>query len=485
MGKVIKVKLREYVEYDATGLASLVRAGDVTPLELTRLACEAHADVNSRLNAVIEIYGDAETVAGADGGLFHGVPFLRKDMGASEAGRLQELGSRLYKGHRPNTESYFFRRARAAGLRTLGRTATPELFGGSGMSESILNGITGNPWNPERSAGGSSSGAAAAVASGITPIAHGSDGGGSIRIPAAWCGLVGLNPSRGRISGGPNQQDRSFGRSRDFVLCRTVRDMAAALDVFAGPHPGDPFIIIQPHRTYIEELSQPTGRLRVGVAMTEWGAAKLEAEIRQALEGTAALLEEMGHKVTEIPQPYESTEYHRGGLGLMKLSSDSLEDDARAMGRKIDSSTLEPFSLKLYELGKESQSSAVGDALEALRSVRFRVGEAIDPFDILLTPTLPSMALPHDCSLCPTSPTLSVEEFGQESRALYPYLGIFNVTGHPSVSLPLAQSASGLPIGLQFVGRFGDEAMLVRVARDLEEARPWHHRRPSIRAGAI
>ncbi|MBH5373498.1 amidase family protein [Bradyrhizobium glycinis] len=176
------------------------------------------------------------------------------DLGAAEAGRLQECGSRLFKGHRPQTESYFIRRARESGLRVVGRTTVPE-FGMSGMSESMLYGITGNPWDLERSAGGSSSGAAAAVASGVTPSAHGSDGGGSIRIPAAWCGLVGLNPSRGRVSGGPNQQDRFFGLSREFVLCRTVRDMAAALDTFSGPHPGDPFIIVQPHRTYIEELS--------------------------------------------------------------------------------------------------------------------------------------------------------------------------------------------------------------------------------------
>ncbi|RWH89047.1 MAG: amidase, partial [Mesorhizobium sp.] len=206
-----------------------------------RLAREAHDEVNPRINAVIEFYEDAEAVAvaGANEGIFHGVPFLRKDIGEAEAGRLQEQGSRLFKGYRPETESYYFRHARDAGLRTIGRTTCPEL-GNSCMSETILNGITGNPWNLERTAGGSSGGAAAAVAAGITPIAHGSDGGGSIRIPAAWCGLVTLNPSRGRISGGPNDQDASFGRSRPFVVCRTVRDMAAALDVFSGPHPGDP-----------------------------------------------------------------------------------------------------------------------------------------------------------------------------------------------------------------------------------------------------
>ncbi|UFW71401.1 amidase [Bradyrhizobium sp. WU425] len=482
------MRLGEYINYDATGLASLVRAGDVTPLELTQLARNAHDDVNPRINAVIEFYGDADGITGADGGLFHGVPFFRKDAGATEAGRLQELGCRLYKGRRPDVESYFFRRARAAGLQTLGRTTTPEIFGGSGVSESILTGITGNPWNLERSAGGSSSGAAAAVASGIAPMAHGSDGGGSIRIPAGWCGLVGLNPSRGRVSGGPNNQDRSFGLPRDFVLCRTVRDMAAALDVFAGPHPGDPFIIVQPHRTYVEELSRPTGALRVGLAITDWGTISTDPEIRQAVENTATLLEEMGHVVTEISPPFEFGEYCRSLLPIRilgrRLSADSLENDARAQGRRIDSNTLEPLSLKLYEYGK-SQSASVGDVLEALRGIRFRVGEAIHPFDVLLTPTMPTVALAHCSIYSTTNPALSAEEYLEADASLYQYLGVFNVTGHPSVSLPLAQSRGGLPIGVQIVSRFGDEATLVRIARDLEEARPWHDRRPPVRAGAV
>ncbi|WP_027056443.1 amidase [Mesorhizobium erdmanii] len=480
------MKLSEYVDHDATGLASLVRTGEVTPLELTGLARQAHDEINPRINAVIEFYEDAETVAGSDGGLFHGVPFLRKDSGATEAGRLQEDGSRLLKGFRPQTDSYFIRHARDAGLRTLGRTTTPE-FGTSGFTESILNGITRNPWNLERSAGGSSGGSAAAVAAGITPIAHGNDGGGSIRVPAAWCGLVGLNPSRGRISGGPNTQDTGFGIPREFVLCRTVRDMAAALDVFSAPHPGDPFIIVQPSRRYVDELSQPTGRLRVGVARTKWGEIDVEPEILNAVDSAAALLEEMGHIVTEIAPPLEPEERKRLRMTIMQgrfsLSRASLEDTARAMRRPISADTLEPVNLKLLEHSRDSPPSNFADLLEALRSMRFRVGEAIQPFDILLTPTMPTVALPHGTGTCTTNPTVSAKEHMDANEALYAYLGIFNVTGHPSVSLPLAQSHSGLPIGLQIVGRFGDEATLVRIARDLEEARPWIDRRPSVRAG--
>lgn len=476
------MKLSEYVNHDATGLASLVTAGKVTPVELTRLARQAHDDVNPRVNAVIEFYDDAETVVGADTGLFNGVPFLRKDVGATEAGRLQEQGSRLFKGRRPETDSYFFRRARDAGLRTVGRTTVPELAM-SVISECTLHGVTGNPWNLERSAGGSSGGAAAAVAAGITPIAHGSDGGGSIRNPASWCGVVGLNPSRGRISGGPKNQDAGFGRSRMFVLCRTVRDMAAALDVFSGPHPGDPFVIVQPSRPYVEELSQPTGTLRVGVARTRWGAINPEPEILRAVGSTAKLLEEMGHAVTEIEPPYESVEYSRVLFGSRDSFASFLDDQARAIGRAINADTLEPVNLKLYEYGRNLQNRGVENVHEVSRRMTFCIGEATHAFDILLTPTSPHVALPLGGIHSTTDATLSAEEYLEALAALEQYTGVFNVTGQPSVSLPLAQSTSGLPIGLQIVGRFGDEATLVRVARDLEEARPWGYRRPNVRAG--
>ncbi|MGX9181632.1 amidase [Mesorhizobium sp. BHbdii] len=475
------MRLSEYVEYDATGLASLVSAGEVTAVELTRLARQAHDAVNPRINAVIEFYEDAESVAGADGGLFHGVPFLRKDFGETEAGRLQENGSRLFKGCRSDADSFFFRRAREAGLRILGRTATPELAS-TVLTESLLNGITRNPWALERSAGGSSGGAAAAVSAGITPIAHASDGGGSTRIPASWCGLVGLNPSRGRVSGGPNNQDKSFGRGRAFVLCRTVRDMAAALDVFSGPHPGDPFIIVQPNRPYVEELSQPTGHLRVGVARTSWGAVNLESEVLQAVEAAAALLQEMGHTVTDIEPPYEPIEYSR--TYVASSTPNWLEEAARAMGRTISANTLEPVNLKRYEFGRDLPLSRAWDLEEALRKLRFGVGEAIHAFDILLTPTMPTVAVPHGGIYSAINPMISPEEYVEADTAICQYTGIFNVTGQPSVSLPLAQSTSGLPIGIQIVGRFGDEATLVRVARDLEEAKPWCQRRPKVRVAA-
>ncbi|MFD2051843.1 amidase [Mesorhizobium calcicola] len=475
------MKLSEYVAHDAIGLATLLSAGEVTAVELAQLARQAHDRVNPRINAVIEFYDDAEIIARCAEGAFGGVPFLRKDYGATEAGRLQEMGSRLFAGSRSDLDSYFFRRARKGGLLSVGRTTTPE-FAVAGMTESLLCGTTGNPWNTDCSAGGSSGGAAAAVAAGITPIAHGGDGGGSIRAPASWCGLVGLNPSRGRVSGGPNQQDPSFGLSREFVLCRTARDMAAALDVFAGPHPGDPFIIVQPNRRYTEELSQPTGKLSVGVARTKWGDVDLGPEVLEAVESIATLLEEMGHTVRDIEAPYKSDDYCKILLGIAASGATSLEAAARAMDRSINAETLEPINFKIHEYSVASRGRGV-DVHEVLRSVRFCVGEAIQGLDILLTPTMPHVATPHGGVYSTIHSTLSVEEFMKADAARYQYTGIFNVTGQPSVSLPLAQSACGLPIGIQIVGRFGDEATLVRIARDLEEARPWKHRRPKIWAG--
>lgn len=475
------MNLREYATHDATGLAQLVNRREISAIELVRLAREAHDRINPIINAVVEFYDDVESVPGSDTGLFSGVPFLRKDMGPTEAGRLQEFGSRLFKGNRPTMDSYFIQRARAAGLRVLGRTTTPEL--GIGSSESALSGVTRNPWNLDRTTGGSTAGSAAAVAAGIVPIAGGGDGGGSIRVPAAFCGLVGLNPSRGRISGGPDRQDSGFGQCRNFVMCRTVRDMAAALDVFSGQHPGDPFIIVQPDRPYVSELSQPTGVLRIGVARTQWSPVDIEPDVMHAVDSTARLLKEMGHTVVDIDAPYEFEDACEIWFGLTSLSSGSLEISAQAMGRSLNAETVEPVTLKLNEYGKNLPLSHSQEVHESLRIMRLRVGEALHSFDVVVTPTMPTVAFPHGGIHNTTNPTISAEDFTKAYAGLYSHLRVFNITGQPSVSLPLAQSPDGLPIGVQIVSRFGDEATLVRVARDLEEAIPWAARRPPVFAG--
>ena len=477
------MNLAEYAHFDATALGELVAAGEVSAAELAGCARAAYDALNPELNAILEFYDDAESVAGAARGIFPGVPFLRKDIGASEAGRLQEMGSRLFIGHRPAEDSYYIERARAGGLRIIGRSAVPE-FATSGFTESILNGITGNPWNLARTAGGSTGGGSAAVASGIVPLAHASDGGGSIRIPAACCGLVGLNPLRGRISGGPGDQDALYGLAREFVVCRSVRDMAAALDVFAGPAPGDPFIIAAPAQPYRDELAQPTGTLRIGIALTKWGDTEIDAEVLDAVKHTGETLEAMGHRIAHFEANFDPEDILLAVMGGFHLGIASLDDAAAALGRKIDADTLEPVNLKLYQSGQTLPMSYAGTIFEAMRKVRALVGMAAQDFDLVLTPSLPSTARPHG-EYATTREDLSAEEYIKGDMRLFQFLGVFNVTGQPSVSLPLAEGADGLPIGIQLAAGLGDEALLVRIARDLEEAMPWHMRLPPIHAGRL
>ncbi len=474
------MNLSEYTRHDATGLARMVRNRETSPGELISLARAAYEAVNPEINAVIEFYADAEEGDGPDHGAFAGVPFLRKDVGATEQGRLQEAGSRLLKGNVAAADSYFIRRIKAAGLCIVGRTAVPE-FAISGFTETLLNGVTGNPWNPSRTAGGSSGGAAAAVAAGIVPLAHASDGGGSTRIPAGWCGTVGLNPTRGRVSGGPNRQDPLFGLAREFVVCRSVRDMAAMLDILSGPEPADPFIIVPPDRPYAEELARPVGKLRIGVARTAWGDEPIAADVLAVLDRVALSMQDAGHQTEEIIAPVDRDDLVTGVMGAFNLALADLPETARALGRPLDETTLEPVTLKLLDRVLSMSAPDITHIFESLRRVRCQVAQATAEFDVLLTPTLPITAPGHG-RFATTRGDLSLEDFLKGDTNIFTFLSTFNATGQPSVSLPVGESDEGMPIGVQFVGRFADEATLVRLARDVEEAFPWQDRLPLIHA---
>jgi amidase len=387
----------------------------------------------------------------------------------------------LFEGVRPTSDCHYTRRAKACGLRIVGRSATPEL-GTAGFTESTLSGITRNPWNLDLTAGGSSGGAAVSVASGIVPIAHASDGGGSIRIPAANCGVVGLNPSRGRISGGPARQDSLFGLARQFVVCRTIRDMALALDVFSGSHAGDPFVIAEPERPYVEELGQATPALNVGVAMTPWGDMAIEPEILALLQTVAGVLEGLGHNPEEMNSPFDLMDIKTAVVGAFHLGIAALDRAAKELGRPIDETTLEPVNLKNYRQSKDLPLSHAGTIFEAMRKVRADVGMATETYDVMLTPSMPRTAQPHGL-YATTNENLSTDEFWKGDTGLYQFMGVFNVTGQPSISLPLGQSSEGMPIGIQIVAKFGQEATLIRLARDLEEAMPWIGRLPPVHAG--
>ncbi|MGN0115966.1 MAG: amidase, partial [Streptomyces albidoflavus] len=292
------MRVAEYVHHDAVGLAQLVADGEVTVAELQTAALKAAQAVNPQINAVVETWpaDDGPRPAGAP---LAGVPFLIKDIGAAMAGRRMELGSRLAAGNVARADSALMLRVRRAGLVTFGRTATSEMAY-SITTEPVLYGATRNPWDPERSAGGSSGGAGAAVAAGVVPLAHGTDAAGSLRVPAAYNGLFGLKPSRGRVSLGPDFDELFSGLAVAGSVSRTVRDSAALLDQISGPEPGDPYFARQPSRPYAEEVTRHPGRLRIGVLTQAWGGRRTTAPVADALSRTVALLESLGHRVEEV-----------------------------------------------------------------------------------------------------------------------------------------------------------------------------------------
>ena len=475
------MNLVEYSHYDGLGLAEIIRKGDLSSTEAAELFIAAVNKVNPQINSVVEVYDDALDItkdALNSKGPFAGVPFLRKDLGATEGGRLQEWGSRLFKGYVPDKDSFLMTRFKRAGLVTLGRSTVPEL-GISGQTETILQGITCNPWNLDRMAGGSSGGAAASVAAGIVPVAHASDGGGSIRIPASCCGLVGLNPSRGRISAGPDRQDPMFGLAREFVVSRSVRDTAAMLDAVHGAEVGDPFIIIQPERLYMEELRAPVKKLRIAFTADAWGPYPVDGEIQKTVEKIASVCEDMGHKVAADSPPLDFVKVNTAVMNGFGLSDADLAKDAQSMGRELSLDYLEPGTLKMIERAKNLTITEALESFEIMRQARFIVGQFFQNYDLLITPSLSILPQSHG-EFSTKRDDLEPHEFWENDFRIFQHMGLFNVTGTPSISLPLGQSESGLPIGVQFAAPFGDEAALIRIAAAFENAMPWKDRIPTV-----
>ncbi len=475
------MNLSEYSQFDGLGLTELVHQQQVTPKELAEVMIKSVEMVNPRISSVVEVYKDALEIADQathHQGPFAGVPFLRKDLGATEAGRLQELGSRLFKGHVPDHDSFLMRRFKKAGLITLGRSTVPEL-GISGQTETILQGITRNPWDLDRMAGGSSGGAAASVAAGIVPVAHATDGGGSIRIPASCCGVVGLNPSRGRISSGAERQGSMFGLAREFVVSRTVRDTAAMLDAIHGAEVGDPFIIVKPERSFMEELQAPVGKLRIAFTIEPWAPYPVDPEIVKGVENVASVCKDMGHLVEEASPLIDYEKVNTVVMNIFGLADARIADIAKTMGREISLDYLEPATLKMIERAKNLTLSEVMTSFEVMRETRLTVGQFFEDHDLLLTPSLSLLPQPHGL-FSTKRDDLDPKEFWANDFRIFQHMGLFNVTGTPSISLPLCRSESGLPIGVQFAAGFGDEATLIRIAGALEAAMPWADRKPPI-----
>jgi amidase len=454
----------------------------VTAGELTALAIAGIEQLNPMLHAVIETFPERVLERTPRDRAFAGVPFLLKDIGATQTGIRSELGSRLTLGRVAEADTRLGARFRDAGLVTVGRTSVPE-FGLMPTTESVLYGRTCSPWSVEHSAGGSSGGAAAAVAAGIVPIAHANDGGGSIRVPAACCGVVGLKPSRGRVSWAPAAEP-VFGWAVELVVSRTIRDTAAALDLAAGPAPGDPVLIQQPTRSFLEEIGQSPGHLRIAVCTAPWSGQTPHPELVEAVHETASTLADMGHEVVEATPEFSWEEFLEAEVPLWAAATaHDVDSLAAASGRAPGPENLEPATMALVRQGRRVTASDVLAATERCNSVARSIGRFFTDVDLLVTSTLPGV--PSSLGAFDVDADLPARELAELWARHETFTSVFNMTGQPALSLPLHQSEKGLPIGIQLVARIASEAVLIRVGSALEEAYGWSSRQPPIHIARV
>lgn len=475
----------DFVTMDATAQADLVRSGQASPRELVDAAIARVEKLNPQLNAVIRPrYDKARAEADApdlpDGPL-KGVPFLLKDLFCANAGDELHMGCKALKAARYTAahDTYLAAKFRAAGLITIGQTNTPE-FGFADTTEPEAYGPSRNPWNPAHSTGGSSGGSAAAVAARMVAVAHANDGGGSIRIPASACGLVGLKPSRGRLSLGPDYGEAWAGFIAEGVVTRSVRDAATVLDATAGAMPGDPYAAPACAGTFADAVRRAPERLRIGL-MTglPGGAGSAHPECVAAAENAGRLLESLGHAV-EVAHPAALDEDWGTRFSTIVLAhaARTAEDVATAVGREVGPDDFERYTWHLMDAGRAVTLTDYIATREWVERWERRVAQWwADGFDLLLTPTL-STPPPRLGYLC--SAAAEPAEIWQRVLALIPYTPVGNATGQPGISLPLHWIADGLPVGVHLMPAYGREDLLLSVAAQLEEARPWADKRPAV-----
>jgi amidase len=466
---------------DATELAALIRKKEIQPAELVELTIERIEKVNPKINAVVtKMYDEAREAVRKPlpDGPFAGVPFLIKDLGAQVKGTRMTFGTQNMQNYVPGQDSELVSRYRKAGLIILGKTNTPEL-GLLPTTESRFLGPCRNPWNPDRTPGGSSGGSAAAVAAGIVPAAHGNDGGGSIRIPASCCGLFGLKPTRGRNSLAPDFGDIMSGLVAEHVLSGSVRDSAALLDATCGPVVGDPYCAPTPAGPYKDEVGKKPGKLRIAF-VSQTPRNDLSEDCRKAVLDSAALCRDLGHELTEAAPDIDADLVGRAfnviwASGCMQ----TIEGIARMTGKKPSPDQYENITWGLYEMGKKCTGGDYLAAIQVIQKMARKVGRFFLDYDVLLTPTLGEPPVPLGTF---DSPSDDLLKGWRRSGTFVPFTPVFNATGQPAMSVPLYWNEENLPIGSHFVGRFGDEATLFRLAAQLEDARPWKERRPPISA---
>lgn len=464
------MRFDEYRSHDAVGLAALVAKGEVSAGELLETAVARMAEVNPKINAVTRDMTDLARDGGSGSGPLAGVPYLLKDLGAAYAGVPTTSGSRLFAEVVPAEDSAMTALYKAAGLNIFGKTNTPE-FGLWPVTEPDLLGVCRNPWDLDRSPGGSSGGAAAAVAAGIVPAAHASDGGGSIRIPAAACGLFGMKPSRGRVSFAPGGEGWA-GASIQHAVTRSVRDSAVLLDATCAPQPGDPYFLSPPERPFAEEAGRDPGKLRI--AFTDQPltvGAVMDPEVVAAVQDTAQLCESLGHQVEAAKLPGDHSAMQAAARTVLWASmAATIDGECDRRGRPLAEGEVEPATYDVYRRGLETRGGDYVRAVQTIHAYGRAAASLFESYDVLLLATLGRPAIPIGHLF---------EDPGQIVKRLFDYMPntqAFNNSGQPAMTVPLAWSSGGLPIGLQFVAKTGEEGLLFRLAGQLERARPWFDR---------
>lgn len=490
----------EYESFDGLGLANLVKTGVVSPVELVNAAIEQIEKLNPKMNAVIyKMYDQALALANQplSDGPFQGVPTLLKDLLADYKDVPLQFGSRFAEGWISPHDSEMVRRIKNAGLIVVGKTNTPE-FGLSPVTEPEVFGPTRNPWNLKHASGGSSGGSAAAVAARMVPIAHGGDGAGSIRIPAAFCGTFGLKPSRGRTPTGPAVMQVWQGMVVEHVITRSVRDSAAMLDALSGPEIGSPISLPTPEKSFLNELNNPPKALRIAMTSTPFFPGEVVSlEYKKALKDTALLCETLGHRVDEVALKINHEDVLLAYMIVIAAdTSAGIKMLANAMKDKADYSKLETTTAVLCEVGEYFSAKDFVWASHVLDMTGRQLAEFFLNYDILLSPTM-AMEPPRVGELQPHVWEKNVLEFlrripygpflrkltkqvSSKFFAFTPFTPLFNMTGQPAMSVPLYWDKSGLPIGMHFAGRMGEELLLLQLAAQLEQALPWDKRQPVL-----
>ena len=468
----------EYVQQDATSLATLISEAAVSAEEVLETAIARAEAVNPLINAIAEpLFDEARAATGSlTTGPFAGVPWAVKDLGTPIRGARATRGSRAFADQRATEDSELVRRFRTAGLNIFCTTTTPE-FGSAGTTESLLHGPTRNPWNLAKTTGGSSGGAAALVAAGVIPGAHGSDSGGSIRLPASCCGLLGLKPSRGRVPVAHNATEVKLGTSVANALTRSVRDMAALLDAFHGPELGSRYVAPPPRSTFLEATTRPPKRLRIALQLRPFSDGPVDQSCIDAVVAAAALCVELGHDVEEARPALDGQALNQAFMviGISDVYA-GLRLAERELGRTIVLDELEPVTATVMAMAGEIRAHQLLDADLTLQRAAITMAQFQQRYDIILTPGVAQP--PVDIGVLALD--RSMPEWAEAMGRFSPFTSIYNQTGQPAIMVPLHWTEDNLPVGVQFAARLGDEETLLSLARELEEAQPWFARLPRI-----